>query len=181
MTFDVVFLGTGAAVPVPSRAPRLSLDIHGHTFLIDAGRGSAPSATTRGVSEAQGHLHQPHARRPCARAARLVEHHVPARAARTIDIWGPPELDAWLRHTWGSIQAHMSFEVKVHEWSSTKSKPFTKRAIIGCAASPSSTASLAVACVWKNIPAVEIEWPESPEARLPFHVRQALKRGSPLV
>ena len=38
MTFDVVFLGTGAAVPVPSRGTTSQfLDIHGHTFLIDAG------------------------------------------------------------------------------------------------------------------------------------------------
>ena len=40
MTFDVVFLGTGAAVPVPSRGTTSQfLDIHGHTFLIDAGEG----------------------------------------------------------------------------------------------------------------------------------------------
>ena len=40
MTFDVVFLGTGAAVPVPSRGTTSQfLDIHGHTFLIDEGEG----------------------------------------------------------------------------------------------------------------------------------------------
>ena len=35
MTFDVVFLGTGAAVPVPTRGTTSQfVDIHGHTYLI---------------------------------------------------------------------------------------------------------------------------------------------------
>ena len=31
--------------------------------------------------------------------------------------------------------------------------------------------------MWRNIPCLEIEWPEAQDAGLPFHVRQALKRG----
>ena len=40
MNFEVVFLGTGAAVPVPSRGTTSQfVDIHGHTYLVDAGEG----------------------------------------------------------------------------------------------------------------------------------------------
>ena len=40
MNFEVVFLGTGAAVPVPSRGTTSQfVHIHGHTYLVDAGEG----------------------------------------------------------------------------------------------------------------------------------------------
>ena len=40
MNFEVVFSGTGAAVPVPSRGTTSQfVDIHGHTYLVDAGEG----------------------------------------------------------------------------------------------------------------------------------------------
>ena len=63
MNFDVVLLGTGAAVPVPSRGTTSQfLDIHGHTYLIDAGEGVTVVATREvSISEAQRCFHRPHA------------------------------------------------------------------------------------------------------------------------
>jgi len=40
MNFEVVFLGTGAAVPTSTRGTTSQfVDIHGHTYLVDAGEG----------------------------------------------------------------------------------------------------------------------------------------------
>ena len=34
-----------------------------------------------------------------------------------LDIWGPPPLEEWLTKTWESIDAHLSFPIHVHSWT----------------------------------------------------------------
>ena len=150
MTFDVV--SHGAAVPVPSRGTMSQfLDIHGHTFLIDAGEGVqlALRNNKRRFQKLKGILSATCTATMCSGCPALMTMSLLGRQ-EAIDIW---VLQNWTRGcvTWGSIQAHMSFEVKVHEWSPHESKPFTKRAIIAAQHSCRHRI-LAVACVWKNIP-----------------------------
>ena len=86
MNFEVVFLGTGAAVPVPSRGTTSQfVDIHGHTYLLDAGEGVQLSLrkNKRKFQKLKGvfisHMHG-----ITSWGCRVVEHDVAVGTQRTV-------------------------------------------------------------------------------------------------
>lgn len=181
MTFDVVFLGTGAAVPVPSRGTTSQfLDIHGHTYLIDAGEGVQLALRKNKIrfQKLKGvfisHMHGDHV----LGLPGLLSTMSLLGRQEAIDIWGPPELEAWLRHTWGSIQAHLSFDVCVHVWSQTEVQTLHETDHYRLRSIP---VKHRIPCCGLRVEEHSLPWKlngqKAREARLPFHVRQALKRG----
>ena len=185
MTFDVVFLGTGAAVPVPSRGTTSQfLDIHGHTYLIDAGEGVqlALRNNKRRFQKLKGvfisHMHGDHV----LGLPGLLSTMSLLGRQEPIDIWGPPDLDGWLRYTWGSIQAHLSFDVRVHEWSQSEVQTLCE---VGHYRLRSIPVKHRIPCCGLRVEEHSLPWKlngqKAREARLPFHVRQALKRGESIV
>ncbi len=184
MTFDVVFLGTGAAVPVPSRGTTSQfLDIHGHTYLIDAGEGVqlALRNSKRRFQKLKGifisHMHGDHV----LGLPGLLSTMSLLGRQEAIDIWGPQKLEAWLRHTWGSIQAHMSFEVNVHEWSPHEVQTLHEADHYRLRSIP---VKHRIPCCGLRVEEHSLPWKlngqKAQDAGLPFHVRQALKRGEPI-
>ena len=153
-------------MPVPSRGTTSQfLDIHGHTFLIDAGEGVQLTLrkNNRRFQKLKGifvsHMHGDHV----LGLPGLLSTMSLLGRQEAIDIWGPPELDAWLRHTWGSIQAHMSFEVNVHEWSPHEVQTLHEADHYRLRSIPVKQPHpvLWIACGGTFL-ALEIEWPEGP-------------------
>lgn len=119
MNFEVVFLGTGAAVPTSTRGTTSQfVDIHGHTYLVDAGEGVQLALRgerlkfqkLRGIFIS--HMHGDHVLGlpGLLSTMSLLGRQTP------LTVWGPPELGPWLASTWSSIQAHFTFDVKVEVW-----------------------------------------------------------------
>ena len=120
MNFEVVFLGTGAAVPVPSRGTTSQfVDIHGHTYLVDAGEGVqlALRKNKRKFQKLKGvfisHMHGDHV---LGLPGLLSTMSLLGAGNRPLPVWGPEPLGPWLDATWHAIQAHMSFEVEFKPW-----------------------------------------------------------------
>ena len=127
MTFEVVFLGTGAAVPSLQRGTTSQfVDIHGQTFLIDAGEGVqlALRKNKRRFQRLKGifisHMHGDHV----LGLPGLLSTMSLLGRTDSLDIWGPPDLGAWLQQTWKAIQAHLSFEIRLHSWSEERTEIF---------------------------------------------------------
>lgn len=181
MTFDVVFLGTGAAVPVPSRGTTSQfLDIHGHTYLIDAGEGVQLALRTnkRRFQKLKGifisHMHGDHV----LGLPGLLSTMSLLGRQEPMDIWGPPALKAWLHQTWDSIEAHLSFEMRVHVWSQDDVQTLHEEPHYRLLSIP---VKHRIPCCGLRVEEHSLPWKlhgeKAREARLPFHVRQALKRG----
>lgn len=181
MTFEVVLLGTGAAVPVPTRGTTSQfLDIHGHTYLIDAGEGVqlALRREKRRFQKLKGifisHMHGDHV---LGLPGLLTTMSLLGRQAPMV-VWGPPGLEEWLHATWKGIQAHVSFDIQCQTWAPGErcvlyegeryrltSVPVKHR--IPCAGLKVEEHSLP----WK------LDGMRAKRANLPFPVRQQLKRG----
>ena len=181
MNFDVVLLGTGAAVPVPSRGTTSQfLDIHGHSYLIDAGEGVqlALRRERRRFQKLQGifisHMHGDHV---LGLPGLLTTMSLLGRQAPIV-IWGPPGLEEWLTATWRGIQAHLSFAIDcqtwlpgegsvLHEGERHRLKTIPVKHRIPCAGLVVEEHSLP----WK------LDGMRAKRANLSFLARQQLKRG----
>lgn len=120
MNFDVVFLGTGAAVPTLQRGTTSQfVSIHGHHYLLDAGEGvqlmlrqhRLPFQKIKGIFIT--HMHGDHV---LGLPGLLSTMSLLGRKA-PLQIWGPPGLSDWLGATWKAISAHHTFSFQVSEWS----------------------------------------------------------------
>ena len=181
MTFDVVFLGTGAAVPVPSRGTTSQfVDIHSHTYLIDAGEGVqlALRKNRRRFQKLKGvfisHMHGDHV----LGLPGLLSTMSLLGRKDVLEVWGPPELEGWLRSTWKAIEAHMTFDVHVRPWSSTEELVLAETNRYRLTSIP---VKHRVACCALKVEEHSLPWkldgPKAGKANLPFHVRQKLKCG----
>ena len=181
MTFDVVFLGTGAAVPVPSRGTTSQfLDIHGHSYLIDAGEGVqlALRQNKRRFQKLKGifisHMHGDHV---LGLPGVLSTMSLLGRK-EALDIWGPPPLEEWLTQTWESIDAHLSFPIHVHSWTTDAVGLLHEGERYRILSIP---VKHRIACCGLRVEEHSLPWSldgaKVKQANLPFHVRQALKRG----
>lgn len=181
MTFDVVFLGTGAAVPVPTRGTTSQfLNIHDHLFLVDAGEGVQMALRQnrlrfqklRGVFIS--HMHGDHV----LGLPGLLSTMSLLGRKDALDVWGPPGLEEWIRQTWRSIEAHMSFQVEFHEWSSVSSQVLLMGDRYKLESVP---VKHRVPCCGLKVQEHSLPWSldgqKANHARLPFFVRQSLKRG----
>ena len=181
MTFDVVFLGTGAAVPVPSRGTTSQfVDIHGHTYLIDAGEG-VQLALRKNKCRFQklkgifiSHMHGDHV---LGLPGVLSTMSLLGRTEAMV-VWGPPQLKGWLAKTWDSIDAHLSFPIHVRQWTADAASVLhegERYRLIGI------PVKHRIPCCGLRIEEHSLPWTlngtKVKEANLPFHVRQALKRG----
>lgn len=181
MTFDVVFLGTGAAVPVPSRGTTSQLvDIHSHLYLLDAGEGVQLALRKnrlrfqklRGVFIS--HMHGDHV----LGLPGLLSTMSLLGRKEPLEIWGPEDLEGWIRSTWRSIEAHMTFDVRFHVWSSDHPQVLVESERHRLTSVP---VKHRIPCCGLKIEEHSLSWKldgkRAGESRLPFHVRQALKRG----
>lgn len=181
MTFDVVFLGTGAAVPVPSRGTTSQLvDIHSHLYLIDAGEGVQLALRKnrlrfqklRGVFIS--HMHGDHV----LGLPGLLSTMSLLGRKEPLEVWGPEELEGWIRSTWRSIEAHMTFDVRFHVWSTDHPQVLVESERHRLTSVP---VKHRIPCCGLKIEEHSLSWKldgkRAGESRLPFHVRQALKRG----
>ena len=119
MNFEVVFLGTGAAVPTSTRGTTSQfVDIHGHTYLVDAGEGVQLALRRERLKFQKlrgifiSHMHGDHVLGlpGLLSTMSLLGRQTP------LTVWGPPELGPWLAATWSSIQAHFAFDLHVEAW-----------------------------------------------------------------
>ena len=181
MTFEVVFLGTGAAVPSLQRGTTSQfVDIHGQTFLIDAGEGVqlALRKNKRRFQRLKGifisHMHGDHV----LGLPGLLSTMSLLGRTDSLDIWGPPDLGAWLQQTWKAIQAHLSFEIRLHSWSEERTEIFHEVKHFRFASIP---VKHRIPCCGLRIEEHSLPWKlngqKAKESGLPFDVRQALKRG----
>lgn len=181
MNFDVVLLGTGAAVPVPSRGTTSQfLDIHGHTYLIDAGEGVQLSLRRekcrfqklKGVFIS--HMHGDHV---LGLPGLLTTMSLLGRQA-PIEVWGPPGLEDWLNATWRGIQAHLNFEVACTSWTPGQSEVLVEGDRHRLTTIP---VKHRVPCAGLKVEEHSLPWKldgmRAKRANLPFPVRQQLKRG----
>ena len=184
MTFDVVFLGTGAAVPVPSRGTTSQfLDIHSHSYLIDAGEGVqlALRKNQRRFQKLRGvfisHMHGDHV---LGLPGLLSTMSVLGRK-EPLDVWGPPGLEEWMLGTWKAIEAHMTFEIRFKVWSDSEPLTLAETAKYRLISIP---VKHRVSCCGLKVEEHSLPWKldgkKAGEARLPYHVRQSLKRGVPV-
>lgn len=181
MTFDVVFLGTGAAVPVPTRGTTSQfLDIHGHTYLIDAGEG-VQLALRKNLKRFQklrgvfvSHMHGDHV----LGLPGLLSTMSLLGRKESLDVWGPPELGDWIRRTWKAIEAHMTFEVRFKTWSDTTPLVLLESEKYRLISIP---VKHRIPCCGLKVEEHSLPWKldgqKAAQAKLPFHVRQSLKRG----
>jgi len=183
MTFDVVFLGTGAAVPVPTRGTTSQfLDIHGHTYLIDAGEGVqlALRKNKRKFQKLKGvfvsHMHGDHV----LGLPGLLSTMSLLGRQEMLEVWGPPGLEHWMSQTWRSIEAHMSFEVRFREWKADVPETLVDADRYRLTSIP---VKHRIPCCGLKVEEHSLPWKldgmRAKRERLPFHVRQALKRGEP--
>ena len=124
MNFDVVFLGTGAAVPTLQRGTTSQfVSIHGHHYLLDAGEGTQlmlkqhrlPFQKIRGIFIS--HMHGDHV---LGLPGLFSTMSLLGRKA-PLHVWGPPGLSDWLGATWKAISAHHTFPFQVTEWTGQES------------------------------------------------------------
>jgi ribonuclease Z len=181
MNFDVVFLGTGAAVPVPSRGTTSQfLDIHGHTYLIDAGEGAqlALRRNKRKFQKLKGvfvsHMHGDHV---LGLPGVLSTMSLLGRQ-EALEVWGPPGLENWMQQTWRSIEAHMSFDVVYHEWSSEAPVTLVEADRYRLTSIP---VKHRIPCCGLKVEEHSLPWKldgmKAKREGLPFQVRKLLKRG----
>ncbi|MDA0939592.1 MAG: ribonuclease Z [Bacteroidetes bacterium] len=181
MTFDVVFLGTGAAVPVPSRGTTSQfLDIHSHTYLIDAGEGVqlALRKNDRRFQKLRGvfisHMHGDHV----LGLPGLLSTMSLLGRKETLDVWGPPELEAWMSATWKAIEAHKTFDIRFKTWSDSEPLILLETEKYRLVSIP---VKHRIPCCGLKVEEHSLPWKlegkKAGEARLPYHVRQSLKRG----
>jgi len=185
MNFDVVLLGTGAAVPVPTRGTTSQfLDIHGHTYLIDAGEGVqlALRREKRRFQKLKGifisHMHGDHV---LGLPGLLTTMSLLGRQAPIV-IWGPPELEPWLQATWRGIQAHLSFDIECQNWSPGEASVLHEGERHRLKAIP---VKHRIACAGLKVEEHSLPWKldglRAKQANMPFSVRQQLKRGEAAV
>jgi ribonuclease Z len=184
MTFDVVFLGTGAAVPVPSRGTTSQfLDIHSHTYLIDAGEGVqlALRENNRRFQKLRGvfisHMHGDHV----LGLPGLLSTMSLLGRKEPLDVWGPPGLEEWMSATWKAIEAHMTFDIRVKHWSNSEPHILVETEKYRLTSIP---VKHRIPCCGLKVEEHSLPWKldgnKAGEARLPYHVRQSLKRGEPV-
>lgn len=181
MNFDVVFLGTGAAIPVPTRGTTSQfVNIHDHTYLIDAGEGVQLALRKSGIrfQKLKGifisHMHGDHV---LGLPGLLSTMSLLGRRDQ-LQIWGPSELGNWLEVTWKSIQAHLSFDVEVKSWTEGVSQVLVEQDHYRLISVP---AKHRIPCCGLKIEEHSLPWKldgvRARAAGMPHHVRQALKRG----
>ena len=97
-----------------------------------------------------------------------------------LDIWGPPPLEEWLTKTWESIDAHLSFPIHVHSWTTDAVGLLHEGERYRILSIP---VKHRIACCGLRVEEHSLPWSldgaKVKQANLPFHVRQALKRGNP--
>ena len=181
MTFEVVLLGTGAAVPVPTRGTTSQfLDIHGHTYLIDAGEGVqlALRREKRRFQKIKGifisHMHGDHV---LGLPGLLTTMSLLGRQTPLV-IWGPPGLEEWLKATWKGIQAHVGFDIQYQTWEPGESGVLFEGERYRLSAVP---VKHRIPCAGLKVEEHSLPWKldglRAKRANLPFPVRQQLKRG----
>ena len=98
------------------------VDIHSHTYLIDAGEGVqlALRKTRRRFQKLRGvfisHMHGDHV----LGLPGLLSTMSLLGRKDALDVWGPPGLEEWMSTTWKAIEAHMTFEVRFKTWSGSE-------------------------------------------------------------
>ena len=104
---------------MPSRGTTSQfVDIHGHTYLVDAGEGVqlALRRNKRKFQKLKGvfisHMHGDHV----LGLPGLLSTMSLLGRREPLPVWGPDVLGPWLDATWHAIQAHMSFEVEFKPW-----------------------------------------------------------------
>ena len=180
MHFEVVFLGTGAAVPVPLRSTTSQfVDIHGHTYLVDAGEGVQLSLRKNKLKFQKlkgvfiSHMHGDHV---LGLPGLLSTMSLLGRKEPLL-LWGPEELRPWLDATWKAIHAHMSFELDFKPWGEGEEvllEGERHRLVSAPAKHRIPTRALRIeehSLPWK------LDGLKAKSKDMPFHVRQALKRG----
>ena len=180
MNFEVVFLGTGAAVPVPSRGTTSQfVDIHGHTYLLDAGEGVQLSLrkNKRKFQKLKGvfisHMHGDHV----LGLPGLLSTMSLLGRKEPLPVWGPDALGPWLDATWHAIQAHMSFEVEFKPWGDgAEILEEGERHRLLCTPTKHRIPTRALRIEEHSLP-WKLDGAKAKLAGMPFHVRQALKRG----
>ena len=181
MNFDVVFLGTGAAVPVPSRGTTSQfLDIHGHSYLIDAGEGVQLSLRKNKCKFQKlkgvfiSHMHGDHV----LGLPGLLSTMSLLGRKEPLTIYGPADLKEWMEQTWRAIQAHLSFELTWLSWDPKAPQELWVEERYRLISFPVKhripTCGLKVE--EKSLP-WRLDGVKAGVAKLPYHVRQALKRG----
>ena len=181
MNFDVVFLGTGAAVPVPSRGTTSQfLDIHGHTYLIDAGEGVQISLRRNKCKFQKlkgifvSHMHGDHV----LGLPGLLSTMSLLGRKEPLTIYGPADLKEWMEQTWRAIQAHLSFELTWLSWDAKVPQDLWVEERYRLISFPVKhripTCGLRVE--ERSLP-WGLDGVKAGVAQLPYHVRQALKRG----
>ena len=180
MNFEVVFLGTGAAVPVPSRGTTSQfVDIHGHTYLVDAGEGVqlALRKNKRKFQKLKGvfisHMHGDHV----LGLPGLLSTMSLLGRREPLPVWGPDALGPWLDATWQAVQAHMSYEVEFKPWGDgVEVLEEGERHRLVCAPAKHRIPTRALRIEEHSLP-WKLDGAKAKSAGMPFHVRQALKRG----
>ena len=180
MTFKVVFLGTGAAIPSPDRgATSQFLDIHGHRYLIDAGEGVQLALRKNRCSfqKLQGifisHMHGDHV----LGLPGLLSTMSMLGRKDAISIWGPPGLRDWVLRTQSATFSHMTFDLEFHEWSAEGGDAVVEKHYL----ISGIPVKHKVPCWGLRVQEHSLPWKldgtKAKKAGLPYNLRKKLKEG----
>ena len=181
MNFDVVFLGTGAAVPTELRGTTSQfVSIHGHHYLLDAGEGvqlalrkhRLPFQKIRGIFIS--HMHGDHV---LGLPGLLSTMSLLGRTA-PLTVWGPPGLEDWLNQTWRAIVAHFTYDVTVLPWRNEEAMTLCEEERYALTSFPVKhrIEACGIRVEERNLP-WSLDGAKVREANLPFDVRKQLRQG----
>ena len=113
--FDINILGCGSALPTRHLSTSQIIDLRDKLYMIDCGRNATPDAKDAlQIQQAQSYFHFPSARRSLFRPSRIDFHAWNVGKDGRSFIYGPKDLETWLRPVLNLFCKNLPFEVRFH-------------------------------------------------------------------